>query len=310
MEKNSIHNDNEYFLADWIEGKISAEEFKKYVSEEDFIAYNKLQKGIALYEQLEAPLDHTFEKIQKKIAAKKETKKPKVRKLNLNWAISIAASIVLFIGIYNMIGTNTVLINTTIGEHKSIALLDKSVVFLNSNSEISYDKKRWNKEREVKLKGEAYFKVQKGSTFTVITDMGSVTVLGTQFNVIAKKDYFDVVCYEGKVKVKNNKNSFILTPGKAVRILNGEIKETDKITQHAPTWILGESSFRSVPLKYVIDALEDQYKINFDRKLIDESIIYTGSFSNKNLDIALASVFKATGIKYKKANNKTIVLSK
>ncbi|WP_457617656.1 FecR family protein [Lutibacter sp.] len=305
MKENKGHNDSENFLAAWSEGEISAEELKKYVSEEDFKAYMELEKGIHLYEKLEAPLDHSFKKIQEKIKYKS---KARVRKLYVSWVTSIAASIVLFVGLYSLLGNNTVLLNTSTGEHKNFALLDGSEVILNSKSEISYNKRTWKKERKVTLKGEAYFKVQKGSTFTVKTKNGSVTVLGTQFNVISRDNFFEVVCYEGKVSVKNNISSVILLPGNSVRVLNGEIIEDHQVKQQAPSWILGESTFKSIPLKYVINALENQYDVRFDRSLIDESVIYTGSFNNKNLEIALATVFKATNIKYKMTTANIILL--
>ncbi|WP_456424390.1 FecR family protein [Lutibacter sp.] len=305
MKENKVHNDSEYFLAAWSEGEISAEELKKHVSEEDFNAYMELEKGIRLYEKLEAPLDHSFKKIQEKI---KHKSRVRVRKLYVGWFTSIAASIVLFVGLYSLLGNNTVLLNANIGEHKNVALLDGSEVILNSKSEISYNKRTWKKEREVTLKGEAYFKVQKGSTFTVKTINGSVTVLGTQFNVISRDDFFEVVCYEGKVSVKNELSSIILLPGNLVRVLNGKIIEDHQIKQQSPSWILGESTFKSIPLKYVINALENQYNVRFDRSLIDESVIYTGSFNNKNLEIALATVFKPTNIKYRMTTANIILL--
>ncbi|WP_456379391.1 FecR family protein [Lutibacter sp.] len=304
MKKDKTHSEKEYFLAAWSSGDISSEELKKYVSKEDFKAYMELKKGIDLYTKLEAPLDNSFIKIQEKIKGKS-----KVKKLYPSWIISIAASIVLFIGLYSLLqDNNTILLSTNTGEHKNIALLDGSEVVLNSKSEVSYNKKVWEEEREVTLKGEAYFKVKKGSYFTVKTINGDVTVLGTQFNVISRDDFFEVVCYEGKVSVKNKISSTILLPGNSVRMLNGKIIEDYQVKQQYPSWILGESTFKSVPLKYVIDALENQYAVSFNRKLINETIIYTGSFSNNNLEVALATVFKATGIKYKITASKIILL--
>ena len=65
----------------------------------------------------------------------------------------------------------------------------------------------------------------------------------------------------------------------------------------------GESSFVSVPLKYVILELEKQYNLEIDAIKIDDSIIFTGSFSNKDLKLALTSVFKTMNIKYMKEEN-------
>ena len=306
MKENKLHNKNEIFLSEWIAGNFTDDEFENFVSEEDFIAYKKLRKGIHLYEKLEEPTDSSFKKVQEKIQNKKKTK---VRKLYVNWVTLIAASLVLFIGIYSLLGTNSVVFATAFGEQKTINLPDSSEVILSTKSQIAYNKKSWKTKREATSKGEAFFKVKKGSTFTVNTANSSITVLGTQFNVISRDSYFEVICYQGKVKVINNKNNYILKPGNSVRVINGTI-ETHFVDQKSPSWILGERNFTSVPLKYVINALENQFDISFDRSLIDESIIFTGSFSSHNLDLALASVFKATGIKYSKTGTKTVVLRK
>jgi Fe2+-dicitrate sensor, membrane component len=65
-------------------------------------------------------------------------------------------------------------------------------VNLNSSSQLSYSKNKWDSKREVTLNGEAFFKVSKGSTFDVITLNGKVSVLGTQFNVKQRENYFEV----------------------------------------------------------------------------------------------------------------------
>jgi transmembrane sensor len=41
----------------------------------------------------------------------------------------------------------------------------------------------WSKERTLSLEGEAFFEVQKGSKFSVVTSDGIVEVLGTSFDV-------------------------------------------------------------------------------------------------------------------------------
>jgi len=53
----------------------------------------------------------------------------------------------------------------------------------------------------------------------------------------------------------------------------------------------------------VILELEKQYNIQIDTRRIDDSIIFTGSFSNKDLKLALVSVFKTMDIKYTKEKN-------
>lgn len=297
MEKQELHNNKEVFLAQWLSGELSDNELKTLVSEADFKSFLKIRKGIETYEALEAPTNMSFTKIQEKIAHKPD----KVRKLNTNtWLIGIAASIVLFFGIFSIIEDDIVTIETNFGEQRTIALLDGSEVILNSKSTLTYDKDKWKENRMLTLDGEAYFKVKKGSTFTVNTTNGNVKVLGTQFNVNSVSDYFEVICFEGKVRVHTRAEDVILLPANSVRRINGHAIETWKTNTTNPTWIDGESSFKSVPLLYVIAALEAQYNIKIDASTIDQSLIYTGSFTHNDLDIALKTVFRSLQIHYEK----------
>ena len=93
-------------------------------------------------------------------------------------------------------------IETMASEKTTVTLPDNSTAQLNSKSEISYSEKKWDKKRTVNLKGEAYFKVAKGSKFDVKTTAGIVSVHGTQFNVKNRKNYFEVKCFEGLVGVE------------------------------------------------------------------------------------------------------------
>ncbi len=273
------------------------------------MAFQKINKTLDVISELEAPLDNTLLNIKKNIqqnAVKETPKKKNVINLYSKWAVSIAAMFVLFFGIKNYFGNTDVNIYTNYGEQKTVALLDGSEVILNAKSTITYNKSSWKNKRELFLDGEAYFKVTKGSTFTVNTKNGSVTVLGTHFNVNSKDNYFNVICYEGKVKVVEGNRTSILTPGKGISTLNSKHK-TIEIVNTSPNWIDGESEFNNVPLKLVMDELEKQFHITFDRSAIDETKNFTGSFDNKKLKTALASVFKPMQIKYKIVGKKIIL---
>jgi ferric-dicitrate binding protein FerR (iron transport regulator) len=304
MKTFNTNNDLDIFLAKWLEGELSDNELKNLVSEDDFSAYLKLRKGIYIAEKLDAPITTTFEKIQNKI----EDRKQKVRPLYKNWSVGIAASIIVLFGLFMFLDNDKVSIETGFGERKSFVLLDGSEVILNSKSQITYDEDNWNKERTLNLKGEAYFKVAKGEAFTVNTDNGSVTVLGTQFNVNSTNDFFDVVCYEGKVSVSTNSSAHILLPTHSVRKINGDPSESSTTQLLKPTWINGESTFKSIPIKYVITALEDQYNIKIDSESIDDTTIFSGSFPHNNLNNALLTVFEALHIKFKEKEKRNIKL--
>ena len=305
MENQNLHSNEETFLAEWLEGKLSDTELKNRISEADYSAYLKLRKGLEISDQLNASTEDSFNKIQEKIA----NKKTRVRNLYpVSLSIGVAASIILLFGLFSILGNNVITHETNFGETKTISLLDGSEVILNSKSTISFNESDWEENRQLTLDGEAYFKVKKGNTFTVSTKNGSVIVLGTQFNVNSTNDFFDVVCYEGKVRVKTNSSAHILLPKQSVRKINGDSSDPSTTQLLQPTWIDGESTFKSVPIKYVITALEDQYNIKIDSELIDDSTIFSGSFPHKNLNIALITVFDALHMKYNEKEKRTIKL--
>jgi ferric-dicitrate binding protein FerR (iron transport regulator) len=306
MKHKESHNVNDTFLAQWLEGKRSDAELKALVSDNDYKSFLKIRKGLDVYDGLEASTDASFAKIQEQISNKKGS----VRKLNANaWLIGIAASIVLFLGLFSILGNDITTIETHYGEQKTIALLDGSEVIMNSKSTLTYNEDHWDNDRTLHLTGEAYFKVKKGSTFTVKTDNGDVQVLGTQFNVNSVSDLLEVVCFEGKVSVHSKGETYTLLPANSVRRINGNRIEKWDVSNINPSWIHGESTFKSVPLKYVIKAIESQYNIKIHSETIDTSIIYTGSFTHQNLKTALQTVFKSLQLQYIEKEKRNIYLN-
>lgn len=297
-EIKNIEEDS--FLAKWLEGAISDQELQNLVSKEDFISYKNIKNGLHVLDELNKSTNTSFDIINSRIDQNKKAKKSTG---NYKWVLSIAASFLVLLGILFVFDSQEVSIETSYAEQKEFSLPDGSEVVLNAKSEISYNENDWETNRIINLKGEAYFKVKKGSSFTVNALSGKVEVLGTQFNVNNSGQYFDVVCYEGRVKVTNNKKEFILNPGNSVRKINGNDTEEYNSNKQFPSWTKGESSFVSVPIKYVILELEKQYNIEIDNSKIDDSKIFTGSFSHNNLKIALASVFNTMNIKYMKEEN-------
>jgi ferric-dicitrate binding protein FerR (iron transport regulator) len=308
MKEQDLHNDKDTFLAKWLEGELSDDTLKTLVSLEDYNSFVKLRKGIQTYDALESSTDTSFVKIKDHISSSNNN--TKVKPLNSRvWLMSIAASVVLLFGIFFILDDGIITIETNYGEQRTISLLDGSEVILNSKSTLAYNEDDWENNRSLNLKGEGYFKVKKGSTFTVVTDNGDVKVLGTQFNVNSLSDLFEVSCFEGKVSVSTKAENYILMPTNTVRRINGFDVEQLKTKDIDPSWIHGESSFKSVPLKYVIKNLEAQYNIEINSKDINSDIIYTGSFTHKDLDTALKTVFKSLQIRFIEKEKGNIYLS-
>ncbi|MDZ7646182.1 MAG: FecR domain-containing protein [Cytophagales bacterium] len=196
---------------------------------------------------------------------------------------------------------------TGFGETREVVLPDQSVVTLNAKSTIAFSKDNWQEERNVKLDGEAFFSVQKGEKFQVVTGSGTVTVLGTQFNVKDRNQFYEVTCYEGKVQVAANSSPVQLTAKHAYREVHKKAMQSLMEIAVTPTWFNNESEFESVPFQEVLRELERQYEVTINTKDIDVTQLYTGRFPNTDLTTALKSVTIPFGLTYQ-VNDKEILI--
>lgn len=111
-------------------------------------------------------------------------------------------------------------VQTSKGATEQISLPDGSLVTLGPASTLSWNEQTWDKNRAMDLQGEAFFEVQKGSSFTVHSRQGTVSVYGTSFNVNGRREQLEVRCYTGKVGVstKNSTTEQFLLPGQGVKV--------------------------------------------------------------------------------------------
>ena len=146
----------------------------------------------------------------------------------------------------------------------------------------------------------------KGQKFTVNTKAGNVSVLGTQFNVIQRNGVFEVTCYEGMVNVNFKKIEKNLSAGDSFKVIDGQIVETGNTITQKPSWLNDESTFSSVPLKYVLAEFERQYNIEIEVYNIDTDQLFTGTFTHTDKDLALKSISVPSQIKFKLEGGKVL----
>lgn len=301
MEQN---DKEDTFLARWLNNDLKEKEREAFEKTKEFKEYSKI---IEKLEQFQAPnfeKEELFKRIQAKV-----NPKGKVRSLMPKWFVAVAASVAILLSVYYSSNTDTQYA-TSFGEQLAVVLPDGSKVLLNAKSELTLNPEGWKKgKRNLTLYGEAYFKVSKGSTFTVNTELGTVSVLGTKFNIKTTQDFFDVKCFEGKVSVKSKKENTILTPGQGFCSLGDNLGEERKFQITSPGWLLGESTFERTPLKYVIQELESQYEAHINSDKVNLNQLFSGSFTNKNKEIALQSVFIPLHIAYTIGASGKITLS-
>ncbi|MCF6132642.1 FecR family protein [Flavobacterium wongokense] len=299
-----MENENETYLSDWLAGKISDGQLKQLVGESDFLDYQKLKNTLEGYTTANPDMEQNFSAIKQKIETQKSKKTARVFPL---WRYAaIAAAVLLFFGLFQLFyfsNTN----ETGFGATQMVTLPDNSQVTLNAKSKLSYPN-LFQYNRTLDLEGEAFFEVQKGSRFTVKTALGCVTVLGTKFNVNSHKDYFEVICYEGKVRVETKGKIAILTPSESIRFYD-HTSENWADMQTKPSWINGETTFKNVPMQYVLSQFTNQYNVVIDYPKSVENVKFTGAFTHKNRAVALKSICIPLHLKYSDNGAGKIIIS-
>lgn len=291
----------------WLNGSLtghSLEDFKQSEEYKQLLHIDKLAQHFKAPDFDEAS---SLASVQSTIASKAPSS---LSKFLYPW---IAVAAVLLVGLlisYQWFSDRTVTIQTYSLQEEMVTLPDNSTVQLNANSVLTYTEKNFTENRHIKLEGEAFIHVEKGAAFTVQTPHAQVQVLGTSFNVKSRKNFAEVECYSGKVKVQDiHDNSTILTTNQRFAS-HGHKFSTNTFSTKNPSWLGNQkSSFYHTPLYIVLEELALQYKLRINTDTIDTSTLFTGSFSHKNLENALEAITLPTQLSYT-INDNEVTLQK
>ena len=295
MEKNHI-------LAKWLNNELTEDQLAEFKANPDNEKFEQIKNYTA---HLEVPPFNEEKVLEHVINHKKTT--PKIIPSYKKWLFKVAAIFVIGLGIVFMVQNFALQKQYALNGKKTTFLLpDNSKVVLNAGSEIKYKKWNWDNNRNLELKGEAYFKVAKGKKFEVTTVLGKVAVLGTQFNVKVRKNRFDVTCFEGRVLVKYQEKELILTPGQSVAFEDGkQINTTIAIAQ--PEWMKNTIAFKKENLRNILDEIQRQYNVSIEVKAKYSSELFTGKIPTNNLDVALQIIATTYHLESKKITANKII---
>jgi transmembrane sensor len=153
--------------------------------------------------------DAAWNKVRSRLMEKPAGKVVELRSFWGNVYLKIAASIIILVTVglflYRSFGTDGVAAMEVVAKTKieTDTLPDGSAVTLNKQSRLAYTFDKKEKTHKVKLKGEAYFKIQhkKDKDFIVETENVLIKDIGTSFNVKAypETNSVEVVVEEGEV---------------------------------------------------------------------------------------------------------------
>lgn len=260
--------------------------------------------------QFETTKEDALEKLKKRISQSEPiVEKPTIKiPYKTYWYIA-AAAILLIMGLWSLFIFQPVEnIIAEKGNHTDYRLPDGTMVTLNADSKIAFSKKKFSKKRVVKMEGEAFFNVEKGSTFTISTQLADIKILGTSFNVFARDDIFRVGCFAGKILITSGSQSVTIAPGEVAFLEDNTLKVfQNKDISVTAQWRAGEFNFENAPINLVFDEIERQFNVNFvSSGLTDRN--FTGSFTNKNLVDALDIICIPMGLTYEIGSNSNIYI--
>lgn len=234
-----------------------------------------------------------FDQILQKIEEGKSQSRGKLSRLNVIYQLTIpvAASLILIFLLHVFLAKSTFENDTR--EALSLRLPDQSRIVLSQNSTATYPKYWW--KREVTLKGEAYFEVEKGNKFTVETSNGEVQVLGTRFLVSEQNNQLTVNCYEGKVQFANKKQKQLVTAGNSLQYKNQTLNELTSLDAEYPKVARFNRSFSNESLEEVMDDLGRFFNLDIQLK-IEGSKHFSGTIDSADAETAIGIICRSLNL--------------
>ena len=267
-----------------------------------------------------------FDGIVRKIGRQKEiileTKNSQNKILRIGLSVAASLLIILSVGTFYLLNSTKldhreinpnswVLKSNPAGQKLKVFLPDGSIVWLNSESSLRYEKDFNDSIRFVEVQGEAYFEVKKDSLRPFVVKSKSVltTALGTSFNVNCYGDREEVIVSltSGRVLVQKdnspqNNNSLIINPGEGVVYYPTKNEALYRITidiESVKNWKDGILELKEASLNETITKLSRWYGVELIlRNKPTRKWDATGAYDNEYLDNILNALSFSYGFDY------------
>lgn len=273
------------------------------------------------------PVDISMDEIRSLIRIK--TGKKSSKAIILKYFQRIAAVLVVpllivsAVLVYQKISTpdNWVSLKTGKGERTHLTLPDGSEVWLNVDTELHYSVAFNQRNRNLKLNGEAFFKVAKNRKKDFVVEAGNfkVKAVGTEFgvNAYAGEPFAETYLVEGIVDVMLSDGSSPKTrmkPGQISTIQSdaSSVKLRQTPVGYAVEWTNGNLVFRNEDIPQVFRKIERWFdvKINFRPEEFSNETLYLNLKSGETLDKMLQIIDNAIGIQVKRNGNELLIEKK
>lgn len=289
--EGTVNSDEQLELLNWLQNKDNKQQFDQIKSE-----WEKRRLG----DEVSSEYIMGWANIQSKLLHEAESKQN--RQSSINLFLRFAAIFILFLSIpliwYQLQEDNSksltsfTKVSADSGQLTNVFLPDGSEVWLNYGSSIKYDDLFSEKNRNIELEGEAFFKAAKNKELPMIVSCSElrVKVLGTSFNVMSYMDgvNIQVTLEEGVVllyddsnhsEVKKMKPGEMGTYSKSNKQIIINSVNTDLFT----SWKDGVITIYNLTLEELVLKLERRYNQKFEIDEAAKSLRYTLTIKNETL---------------------------
>lgn len=257
--------DESHFIESWVSKK---PENKKYFDQVKVI----FDRASSITEVQQFDTDAAWNKVKSKITQGQKGKIVELpqERTQFSWYLRIAASIVIAIGIglfaYRWFNPDkTTMHVATVHSMQADTLPDGTNVFMNRKTELAYEFDTKKETHVVKLRGEAYFKIQPEGDKKFIVQAEEVFVedIGTSFNVTAypEQNTVEVVVDEGEVIFYSEANAGIRVQANGKGVYN-KVTRSFTLTKPEPNATAYKTKFFSFSdndLQTVVNELNEVY---------------------------------------------------
>ena len=221
----------------------------------------------------------------------KQERRTLFRSKTLKYCIAAAAAAALFL-------TGTATSELVTGKRQETVLMassenissytlpDGSKVWLNKNSWLAYNQKFGKRTRQVTLKGEGYFEVNRDEQRPFIVKMQNnldIKVLGTTFNACnyPSLNKAEVILRSGSVQVSDNgRNEYvILKPNQKFTWNEGTAEISSVNAMNCCRWFEHRLVFDNVKLKDILENLSHKYQT--------EISLNVGNLADKHMSMTI-----------------------
>lgn len=291
-------------------------------SDENRMLYKQILKSWRLQEALafQPKSDEAWFKLKKEL---NWTESSKGRRVFFRKALRISAILIILLGIGLLLKPTDFLFDEkmltlkTLEERKNVLLADGTRVFLNRNSELSYPEVFDKDNRQVILKGEAFFKVSRNpeKPFIITTEETQTEVLGTSFNLRAysNESIETLTVTTGKVAFSSlNFDKKVVLKPKQVGSYSLEsriMRKQDLTDPNYMAWMNKIFVFNNQSLQSIIQCLSNAYGKPIEIKnehLAKEHL--TTSFNAMELDDVLTILSQTLDFKYTSIDSEKIII--